>query len=73
MDLSSTVCRIELKGESVSHGNDTCGSIKTTIDNSPSGKIGTADKKSSKYYLQIFKVEDDGHNIQGKGTLSNKK
>ena len=37
----------------------------------PSGKIGTADEKSSKYYLQIYKVEDDGHNIKGSGTIYN--
>ena len=48
-----------------------CGSVCFSIDEDPSGKLGTADKTSEKYYLQIYKVEDDGHNIKGSGTISN--
>lgn len=48
-----------------------CGSIECDYYTNPSGKIGTADEKSSKYYLQIYKVEDDGHNIKGSGTIYN--
>lgn len=48
-----------------------CGSITCTYNENPSGKIGKADKKSSKYYIQVYKVEDDGHNIKGSGTVYN--
>lgn len=47
------------------------GGIECDYYTNPSGKIGTADEKSSKYYLQIYKVEDDGHNIKGSGTIYN--
>lgn len=34
-------------------------------------KIGTADVKSSRYYLQIYKLDDDGYNITGDGAVYN--
>ncbi|WP_176762238.1 hypothetical protein [Eubacterium oxidoreducens] len=49
-----------------------CGKIICSIKDSPSGIIGIGDKTSSKYYLQIYKVEDDGHNIKGSGRLKNR-
>ncbi len=51
--------------------NVKCGSVSFPYSKSPSGKLGTADKDSSKYYLQIFKIEDDGHNMRGAGTIYN--
>lgn len=48
-----------------------CGSIQCSISESPSGVLGTADKDSSKYYLQVYKVEDDGYNITGSGKIYN--
>ena len=49
-----------------------CGSITCSNYIYPSGRLGTADKASSKYYLQIFKVEDDGRDVRGSGTIYNK-
>lgn len=48
-----------------------CGKMVCKNLQNPSGRIGLADQKSSKYYLQVYKVEDDGHNIAGSGTLYN--
>ena len=48
-----------------------CGKMVCKKLQNPSGRIGLADQKSSKYYLQVYKVEDDGHNIAGSGTLYN--
>lgn len=48
-----------------------CGSIKCSLFSDPSGQLGTADTNSSDYYLQVYKVEDDGHNIEGNGTIYN--
>ncbi|MFZ3579653.1 hypothetical protein, partial [Virgibacillus sp. DJP39] len=35
-----------------------------------SGSYSGLESSSSKYYLLIYKVEDDGHNIQGSGELT---
>lgn len=48
-----------------------CGSASFEIYEHPSGLIGVADMDSSNYYLEIFKIEDDGHNIMGSGEIYN--
>lgn len=50
-----------------------CGSITCYNYTYPSGKLGTADKASSKYYLQIYKNADDGRDVMGSGTIYNEK
>lgn len=43
----------------------------TTLFKDFSKKLGTADKKSGKYYLEFSKPQDDGWDITGSGKLSN--
>lgn len=48
------------------------GTVSYSAGQSPNGeRIGTADVKSGRYYLQIFKLEDDGYNIKGSGAIYN--
>ena len=48
-----------------------CGTATFDHFEDPSGKLGVADKDSSKYYLQVWKGEDDGYNMRGSGEIYN--
>lgn len=47
------------------------GTINGGIDTSFSGTFSGTITKSDKYYLLIWKVEDDGHDVRGAGKLYN--
>lgn len=49
-----------------------CGSVSYSNYEDPDEELlGTADISSGNYYLQIFKVNDDGYDIAGSGKIYN--